>query len=308
MKNLLSSIRFVFTFGFLLICGFAAQAQTRTFVSGLGSDANLCTRSAPCRSFQRAHDLVDSGGEVIAIDSAGYGPVAITKSVTIIGDGVYAGINTNALNAILIATPGITVNLRSLIIAGLGTADRGIYATDFTVLHIENCIISGFVMEGILVAPSGGGPRRVNIEDSIVRNNQSIGIVLDGIASTLKATVERTRMEKNNSGLDSRGTGATVIIRGCLASGNTGSGFAAELGGVLNIEKGVSSNNGTGISASVGATVTVSDSMVTNNTGVGFSSSTIPPSTFLSRGNNTVAGNNGGGAQTSGTISPLAAL
>jgi hypothetical protein len=44
MKNLNLSIRFAFAFACMLVCGLAVQAQTRTFVSGLGSDANLCIR------------------------------------------------------------------------------------------------------------------------------------------------------------------------------------------------------------------------------------------------------------------------
>src|SRR6202171_1560782 len=149
MKNLNLSIRFAFTFAFLLICCFAAQAQTRTFVSGLGGDGNTCSRISPCRSFQRAHDVVNAGGEVIAIDSAGYGPVTITKSVSIIGDGNYAGINTPSGNGITIATAGITVDLRSLTIAGLGTATNGISVTSAGKLHIEGCVISGFSGPGV---------------------------------------------------------------------------------------------------------------------------------------------------------------
>src|SRR5216117_1866651 len=128
------------------------EAQTRTFVSGLGSDANPCTRLSPCRSFQRAHDVVVAGGEVIAVDSAGYGPITITKSVSIIGDGNYAGINTSSGNGVTIVTAGITVNLRSLIIAGLGTATNGINVTSVGNLHVEECVISGFAGLGIDVS------------------------------------------------------------------------------------------------------------------------------------------------------------
>jgi len=92
MKNLHLSIRFAFTFAFLLICCFTAQAQSRVFVSGVGSDANPCSRTAPCRTFQQAHNVVSAGGEVVVLDPAGYGQVTITKSVNIIGDGVYAGV------------------------------------------------------------------------------------------------------------------------------------------------------------------------------------------------------------------------
>ena len=60
-----------------------AQAQ-RTFVSGVGSDGNPCSRTAPCRTISQALMGTSSGGEVIVLDSAGYGPVTITQAVSII--------------------------------------------------------------------------------------------------------------------------------------------------------------------------------------------------------------------------------
>jgi hypothetical protein len=312
-KPKMTAIRFtintLITTAFVFTLAVTAQAQSRVFVSGLGDDLSPCSRTSPCRNFQRGHDAVAPGGEVVALDSAGYGPVTITKSVTITGEGVYAGITASSGNGVTIATAGITVILRSLTIEGLGTGDKGINATDFTVLHIENCIVNRFSGEGIRVLPSGAGTRKVFIKDSIFKNNGSIGIVLDGIAAPLTATVEGTRTENNNAGLLTRGS-ATVTVRGCLASGNLGSGFGLDQGvtAVLNIESSVASNNGLGIVTGMGATVRVSDSMVTNNTGFGYSNSTFISGTFETRANNTVAGNNGGGAQTSGSITPITAF
>src|SRR5437660_953045 len=134
MKSLRWSIRFAFTFAFLLISCFAAQAQNRVFVSGLGNDANACTRTSPCRNFQRGQDVVASGGEVVALDSASYGQLSIAKSVTITGEGVYAGITASSGNGVNIAAGGITVILRSLTLEGLGTGGIGINATNFSVL------------------------------------------------------------------------------------------------------------------------------------------------------------------------------
>ena len=70
-----------------------ANARARVFVASYGSDSNPCTFGSPCKTFQHAHDVVDAGGEVTAIDSAGFGPINITKAVTITSpDGVEAGI------------------------------------------------------------------------------------------------------------------------------------------------------------------------------------------------------------------------
>ena len=290
------------------LLAFAAKAQNCVFVSGAGSDANPCTRTSPCRNFQRGHDAVVAGGEVVALDSAGYGKVTITKSVTITGDGVYAGITASSgNNGVTIATAGITVNLRSLTIEGLGWGSNGINATDFTTLHIENCIVNRFSNAGIRVQATAPGTRKVFIKDSIFKNN-GYGINIDNNNSVrvLIATVEGTRTENNFfAGIFISGFGVTVTARDCLSSGNAYFGFRSDTGGVLNLESCVASNNDyIGIETN-GSTARVSNSTVTNNTGVGFSNAA---GTFESRGNNTVAGNNGGGAQTDGPITPLTAL
>src|ERR1700758_1197202 len=71
-----------------------AQAQRdRVFVASYGNDSNPCTFGSPCKTFQQAVNVVDAGGEVTAIDSAGFGPISITKAVTVTSpDGVEAGI------------------------------------------------------------------------------------------------------------------------------------------------------------------------------------------------------------------------
>jgi len=43
----------------------AAQAQaTRTWVSGVGDDANPCSRTAPCKTFPGAISKTAAGGEI----------------------------------------------------------------------------------------------------------------------------------------------------------------------------------------------------------------------------------------------------
>ena len=60
-----------------------AAARDRVFVASYGNDANPCTFGSPCKTFQQAVSVVAAGGEVTAIDSAGFGPISITKAVTI---------------------------------------------------------------------------------------------------------------------------------------------------------------------------------------------------------------------------------
>src|SRR6266550_2790509 len=82
----------------------AQAAAPRTFVASTGVDSNPCSLTAPCRSFGAAVVLTNAGGSVIVLDSAGYGPVTITQSVSLIApDGIYAGITASSGNAIAIS-------------------------------------------------------------------------------------------------------------------------------------------------------------------------------------------------------------
>src|SRR6516162_8229175 len=114
-----------------LSCGLftmPAQAQrARVFVASYGNDSNPCTFGSPCKTFQQAVNVVAVGGEVTAIDSAGFGPINITQAVTITSpDGVEAGIVPNpGGNAITINTTG-DVFLRGLTIEGNNSGVDGI--------------------------------------------------------------------------------------------------------------------------------------------------------------------------------------
>jgi hypothetical protein len=96
--------------------------QVRTWVSPAGVDTNPCTREQPCRNFAAAITAVAAGGEVVALDSAGYGPVTITKSVTIVAPvGVHAAIAPSSGNAITVsATATDQIVLRNLYLNSQG--------------------------------------------------------------------------------------------------------------------------------------------------------------------------------------------
>src|SRR5205823_1187733 len=96
-------------------------AQNRTFVASTGLDTNPCSRTQPCRSFETAVNAVVTDGEVIVLDSAGYGPATITKGVSIIAPaGVYAGVTVTSNNGFLLNAPGVTINVTGLTFTGLG--------------------------------------------------------------------------------------------------------------------------------------------------------------------------------------------
>src|SRR5215211_3086451 len=107
-----------------------AVAPQRTFVSAQqGNDANQtavppCAVTLPCRNFDAAITAVRAGGEVVALDSGGYGTVTISKAVTLTGPtGVYAAITaqTAGVSAITVTAASTdTVVLRGLTLTGLG--------------------------------------------------------------------------------------------------------------------------------------------------------------------------------------------
>src|SRR5688572_3611258 len=99
---------------FMLIATPALGQATRTWVSGVGDDANPCSRTAPCKTFAGAISKTATGGEINVIDSGGFGAVTITKSITIDGAGAQASILALNVNGITVNGPGIVVSLRNL--------------------------------------------------------------------------------------------------------------------------------------------------------------------------------------------------
>ena len=161
---------------------FHAEAAQRAFVASYGSDANaasLCLLANPCRTFSAAMTAIDPGGEIVAMDTAGYAAVTINKSVTLTANpGFYAGIAASTGNAVTIATASINVTLRGLNINGIG-AQNGVVMTNGSRLSIENCVISNFPSgDGVIVNAAA----EVRVVDSMIRDN-SRGVVLKGGAS-----------------------------------------------------------------------------------------------------------------------------
>ena len=119
-------------------------AIQRTFVASYGNDANACTPASPCRSFTAALLKTSGFGEIIVLDSAGYGPVTIAKSVSIIApQGIYAGITVPSGDGITVNGPlSAIVVLRGLTVNGQFTGGVGINIKSAARVNIEGCAIS----------------------------------------------------------------------------------------------------------------------------------------------------------------------
>src|SRR5207237_3458529 len=96
-------------------------------VSGVGDDANPCSRTAPCKTFAGAISKTATGGEIDALDPGGFGGVTITKSITLDGGGFIAGVLVSGTNGIVVNAAAMDrVVLRNLDVNGLGNGLNGI--------------------------------------------------------------------------------------------------------------------------------------------------------------------------------------
>src|ERR1041385_6102740 len=137
------------------VAAYAAPAHaqaTRTWVSGVGNDADPCSRTAPCKTFAGAISKTSANGEIDCLDPGGFGTVTITKNIVIDGTNgagfgsiLAAGTNGVNVNDSATATPNtIIVSLRNLSINGANTGFDGIRFIAGKRLHVENCVIFGF--------------------------------------------------------------------------------------------------------------------------------------------------------------------
>src|SRR4051795_1302469 len=105
----------------LAIPASASAQATRTWVSGVGDDANPCSRTAPCKTFAGAISKTANIGEINCLDPGGFGGVTIGKSLTIKCHYTEGGVLVSGTNAIVInATATDKVTLRGLDINGIG--------------------------------------------------------------------------------------------------------------------------------------------------------------------------------------------
>jgi hypothetical protein len=236
-----------------VVVGFstAAHAQaTRTWVSGVGNDADVCSRTAPCKTFAGAISRTAAGGEINVLDPGGFGAVTITKSITIRSDHIEAGVLVAGTNGIIVNVgPADRVVLEGLDIEGLGTGLDGVRVLAGKEVYIIRCSIRHFTQNGVNMASSTNGGHAF-INDSFIAFNAG-GVKVQGTANI--ASITNTSILSNTS-------------------------FAVQANGASNIvgvQTSVLNNSPTGISLLNGGTaISVGPSNLV--TGAGAISSTIP--------------------------------
>jgi hypothetical protein len=281
-----------------------AQAQTRTWVSGVGDDANPCSRTAPCKTWPGAISKTAAGGEIDALDPGGFGTVTITKAITLDGGGgqVASILSTPGVNGINVsAGAGDTIILRNLRINGAG-GTTGVQINTAARVIIEKCDIFGFASAGIYITPSSGSIQ-VKLQDVTLNNNHRGIWSQPSGGATVNATVEHIHSDQNTGGgilIDGTNGGAsTVSIANSSVSANGGNGVNAQSGASGNVAVDISgtiiANNvadGVQSSQASGGTsvVTVGNSMLSYN---GTAWNIVGGASLLSFKNNQVTGPTG---------------
>ena len=253
-----------------LLCLIAAPVvyaqATRTWVSGVGDDANPCSRTAPCKTFAGAISKTAPGGEIDALDPGGFGAVTITKPITIDGGGgQVASVLVSGTNGIVISGTTGQVILRNLSFEGLGTGLSAILVNSAAHVQVEHCFIKGFSQNGISV-----------------------------IVTSSSVTVHDTQIVNSATGV-SVAAAAFVTLTNSAISFSTAAGLEVKLGGIANVSNSVFSNNpGTALLPTLGV-IRVSNTDVFNNgVGVGTGGGSV-----ASANNNHKAGNGTGASDPS---------
>jgi hypothetical protein len=283
-----------------------AQAQaTRTWVSGVGDDANPCSRTAPCKTFAGAISKTAAGGEISVLDPGGFGAVTITKSITINGTGTLAGIlNAGSTGILVNAGASDTVVIRNVSIHGANTGLNGIRVASVGELYVQQCWIQNQAGDGIDISPSLN-PAKVMVQHTSILNNTGNGIQLIPTGgATVRLTIEESDISGNNSnGVDVAGNTNQVSVYNSRMTFNGANGLLVQLtSSTANIEGSFIAYNQTGVTSGLAGqnpVIRLSGNMITGNTNNGVTS--LGTGTNVGFFNNTIV-NNGGNNTVSSSV------
>ena len=296
----------------LLASAVMAHAQaTRTWVSGVGDDANPCSRTAPCKTFAGAISKTAPGGEINVLDPGGFGAVTITKSISIESQNIMTGVLVSGTNGIVIAAgANDVVMLRGLTLEGLGTGLSGVKVLSAGNVYIEDCFINNFNY-GVDVEPAAPATAvSVSIKNTNIRTTKPAGPTPNGFGVYLKPTgtitvqalLDHVRSEGNFGGLRAEAN-VKASVRDSVLADNTGNGAIAigTAGPVeMNFENVQAFGNQNGIvSQGSQSTVRISNTSIFDNSAIGFDS--VSSGITVSFGNNRILGNGTNGLPTGTT-------
>lgn len=280
----------------------AVDAQaTRTWVSGVGDDANPCSRTAPCKTFAGAISKTATNGEINCLDPAGYGAVTVTKSITIDCEDTQGSILSAGTNGVIVNITAATdskkaFKLRGVSINGAGTGINGIRILAANTVSIEDGVIDGVTSHGISIETTSGTPK-VTVDRMSIRSNNSSGINTFIGGGTLNLAISDSIFANNATGVNLSSNTLATIRNSSLVNNTTG---LAAFNANLNVFECMISGNTTGVTSSNGGIVRLYGNIITSN-GTGLNNA---GGSLLSSGNNQIDGNTSNGLPT-GSIGNL---
>jgi hypothetical protein len=296
----------------ILVAAFAAQGQaTRTWVSGVGDDANPCSRTAPCKTFAGAISKTASGGIIDALDPGGFGAVTITKPITIEGNGTLASVLSSGVNGIIVnitSGSGRNVVLRNILIDGSGIPSIGLNGIRFIAgdsLLVEDCYIKTYSGAGIDFENDAGIGQLIVRRTSIANCAQGILVKPQAAATAARASIHDSLVttcsvgvraeDKSNVNIsDSRiagnvgdgvlafaagGIGTVVVVSHTQVAGNTGNGLKTQGGNaIMRVFFSTITGNALGLDHSLGGELSsyVNNVLTGNSSDGTFTGNTIP--------------------------------
>jgi len=255
----------------------ASAQATRTWVSGVGNDADPCSRTAPCKTFAGAISKTAAGGEINCLDPGGFGAVTINKSLTISCPYTEGGALAGG-NGIVVNLPAATdvVFIRGLDIFGVNPPSNGIRMIGIGTLHVEDSVIRRFnaaSSAGISIAPTGAASVTIDNTTVATNGNAATGggvVVAPTGAGIVNVTISNSRLQGNaNAGLLVNGA-STVMVVNSVVSNNPGFGIRTATGSpTVRVGTTAITGNGTGVSVGAGTIESYCTNQLNGNSGDG---------------------------------------
>lgn len=282
----------------------SANAQaTRTWVSGVGDDANPCSRTAPCKTFAGAISKTAAKGEINCLDPGGFGGVTITKSLTIKCQYTEGGVLVSGTNAIIVnAATTDNVTLRGLDINGIGTGLNGIRILQAKSVRVLDSEIFGFVRNGIDIAPNTGTLARVVVDRTHIHEITGNGVLVapSGTGSA-RVTLRDNQIDGNGCGITAAQFGpdpAFNFVPRC-GTNNANGGTATSVINAFNNSISDSERNSV-LANGANSTIRLGLNRITGSASA-FALQSENAGNVLTYNNNMVIGNPGGNGATTGS-------
>jgi hypothetical protein len=284
----------------LMFSSLAAAQATRTWVSGVGDDANPCSRTAPCKTFAGAISKTAAAGEIDCLDPGGFGALTITKSMTIDCTATLGGVLVAGTNGITVSA-GTTdvITLRGLDIDGLTAPSQGLIGISVLTagsVHIENVKIYDF--STACIAVNSSSRPSLTVVNSTLSECGGAGISTVGMGGTqVLGDIRNVRIWNSPNGVNA-GAGSFLAVRDSnLSFDGVGVNTSAS-GGVVFVINSMLNLNSSALQSSAGSSIIAFGNGFTGN-GTVFN----PNGGSIFTGGDNVQGGNGAiGLANGGTV------